>query len=417
MASDQTPRIVITGIGVVSPVGTGVETYWNALKSATNGAGEITLLDTSDYATRIGFEVKDFVPEDWVDGKEARRMDRFLMFAAAAAQMALEDSKFPEDQGLRDETAVVIGSGIGGLGTMSEQTKKLHLQGPSRVSPFLVPYMIPDMASGYVSILHKLRGPNSCIVTACATGANSIGEAAAMIQRGDCVAALAGGAEAPITQMGLAGFCSARAMTTRNGDPMRASRPFDKERDGFVMGEGCGVLVLETLENALARGAKIYGELAGYGQSGDAYHITSPDPEGDGAMRSMRMAIRKAGLTPEDVHYVNAHGTSTELNDKTETKAIKGVFGEHAQKLAVSSTKSMIGHTLGAAGALEAVACLLALRDQIAPPTINYEVPDPECDLDYVPNVARPMPMEVALSNSFGFGGHNATLVFKRYQE
>jgi len=237
MASDQNPRIVITGIGVVSPVGMGAETYWSALKSGANGAGEITLLDTSDYATRIAFEVKDFVAEDWVDGKEARRMDRFLMFAAAAAQMALEDAKFPEDQGLRDETAVVIGSGIGGLGTMSEQTKKLHLQGPSRVSPFLVPYMIPDMASGYVSILHKLRGPNTCIVTACATGANSIGEAAAMIQRGDCVAALAGGAEAPITQMGLAGFCSARAMTTRNDDPLRASRPFDKERDGFVMGE------------------------------------------------------------------------------------------------------------------------------------------------------------------------------------
>lgn len=414
VARPDSERIVITGIGVVSSIGTGYDAFRTGLKTGVNGAGPITLMDASAYTTRIAAEVKGFNNEDWVDAKDARRIDRFLGFTAAATKLALEDAQFPDDPELRENTACVIGSGIGGLTLMNEQTEKLHKAGPGRVSPFLVPYMIPDMASGYVSIQHGLTGPNLCIVSACSTGAHSIGEAVHMIRRGDCVAAVAGGAEAPINPIALAGFCAARTMTTRNDDPEHASRPFDADRDGFLIGEGAGIVILETLENAKKRGAPIYAEVAGYGLTGDAYHITSPDPNGDGARRAMLMALKKAGLNPEQVQYANAHGTSTELNDKTETLAIKRAFGDHAYKMAISSTKSQIGHTLGAAGALEAIACVMAIQDGVVPPTINLDTPDPECDLDYVPNEAREMRVDAAISNSFGFGGHNAALLLTR---
>ncbi|MBX3096109.1 MAG: beta-ketoacyl-ACP synthase II [Fimbriimonadaceae bacterium] len=412
MSERRWRRVVVTGLGAVSPVGIGVSDYWSALTNGANGAGPITQLDVSAFTTRIGAEVKNFDPSDWVEGKDASRIDRVIAFAAAAAKQAVLDSGFPEGDDARINAGVLIGSGIGGLITLCEQYEKLIKDGPRRISPFLVPYMIPDMCSGFVSIQHGFRGPNSCVVTACATGANSIGEAAAMISRGDAIAMIAGGAEAPINPISMAGFCAARTMSTRNDDPLHASRPFDAERDGFLIGEGAGVLVLEELEHAQSRGAKIYAELIGYGQSGDAHHITSPSPDGNGAVRAMQMAIRNAGIANEDIDYINAHGTSTDLNDRTETLAIRTLFGTHADQLAVSSTKSQIGHTLGAAGALEAIACIKALESQIAPPTINYENPDPACDLDYVPNEARPMKIRNVLSNSFGFGGHNATLIF-----
>lgn len=407
-------RVVVTGIGAVTPVGTGIDKFWPALLAGTNGIDRISLLDPSPFTTQIAAEVKDFNAEDWLDKKEARRIDRFIAFAVASASMALQDSGIELTDELRDEFGVLIGSGIGGLTFMGEQHRKQIEQGPSRVSPFWVPYMIPDMASGYVSILNGLRGPNSCTVTACSTGANAIGDAYHIIKRGDAVAMLAGGSEAPICEIGVAAFSAARAMSTRNDDPAHASRPFDKERDGFVISEGSAVVVLEDYDHAVARGAKIYGEVVGYGMSGDAYHITQPHPEADGAIRAMKMAFRNSGLTPTDIGYVNAHGTSTYYNDRGETNAIKNVFGEQAYKVPISSTKSMIGHTLGAAGAIEAVICLLAMRDSMLPPTINYEVPDPECDLDYIPNVARSAPAEYALSNSFGFGGHNVALILKK---
>jgi 3-oxoacyl-[acyl-carrier-protein] synthase II len=405
-------RVVVTGLGAVTPLGTGVETFWPRLLAGENGIGPITLFDVSEYTTRIGGEVKDFNAEDWLDKKEARRIDRFISFAVASASQALQDSGIELTDELRDEFGVLIGSGIGGLTFLAEQHRRQIEGGPGRVSPFLVPYMIPDMASGYVSIVHGLRGPNSCVVTACSTGANAIGDAYHMVKRGDAIAMLAGGSEAPINELGMAGFCSARAMTTRNDDPEHASRPFDKDRDGFVIAEGSAVLVLEDYDHAVARGAKIYAEIVGYGMSGDAYHITQPHPEGDGAVRAMKMALRKSGIEPQQVGYINAHGTSTYYNDKLETAAIKKVFGENAPP--VSSTKSMIGHTLGAAGAIEAMICILAMRDGKLPPTINYTTPDPECDLDYIPNQAREASAEYALSNSFGFGGHNVTLLLKK---
>lgn len=407
-------RVVVTGLGAVTPLGVGIEPTWNGLLAGLSGVGPVTAMDASAYTTRIAAEVKGFEPEQWLEKRDAKRMDRFISFAVASATMALQDAQFPlDDEELKLETGVLIGSGIGGLKTLGDQHEKLLHQGPDRVSPFLVPFMIPDMASGFVSITHGLKGPNTCVVTACATGANSIGDAYHIIKRGDAAAMLAGGTEAPINEIGLAGFCAARAMSTRNDDPERASRPFDKDRDGFVIGEGSGVLVLEDLALAQARGARIYAEIIGYGMTGDAHHMTAPDPEGDGACRSMTKALRSAGLQPSDVGYINAHGTSTMYNDRLETLAIKRAFGDAAYQIPVSSIKSMIGHTLGAAGAIEAIACILALRDQVLPPTMNLDEPDPDCDLDYVPNQARKAALSVAASNSFGFGGHNATLIVK----
>lgn len=406
-------RVVVTGVGAVTPLGTGVDVFWPRMLAGHSGIGKITLLDASEFTTRIAGEVKDFNAEDWLDKKDARRIDRFISFAEAAAKMAIDDSNLSLE-GIAEHVGCLIGSGIGGLTFLGEQYRRLVEAGPGKVSPFLVPYMIPDMASGYVSIQHGLKGPNTCVVTACATGAHSIGDAYHIIKRGDAIAMVAGGSEAPINEIGLAGFCAARAMSSNNDDPDHASRPFDANRDGFVMAEGSAVFVMEDYDFAVARGAKIYGEIVGYGFTGDAHHMTMPDPDGDGAFRSMRMALHRAGIEPHQVNYINAHGTSTPYNDKFETMAIKRAFGEAAYTVPISSTKSMIGHTLGAAGAIEAMVCLLAMRDNILPPTINYETPDPECDLDYVPNTARPANVDYAVTNSFGFGGHNVTLVLKR---
>jgi len=405
-------RVVVTGVGAVTPLGTGVDVFWPRMLAGESGVGPITLLDASEYTTRIAGEVQDFCPEDWLERKEARRLDRFIQFATAASSMAMTDSGIAPTTDEKDEFGVLIGSGIGGLTFLGEQHRRQVQDGPGKVSPFLVPYMIPDMASGYVSIQHGLKGPNACVVTACSTGANAIGDAYHIIKRGDADAMLVGGTEAPICELGLGGFCAARAMSQRNDDPTRASRPFDLGRDGFVMAEGSAVFVLEEYDHAQARGAKMYAEVVGYGMSGDAFHITQPDPEGDGAMRAMKKALRNAGMRPTDIGYINAHGTSTYYNDKLETIAIKRVFGSDAPP--ISSTKSMIGHTLGAAGAIEALVCILAMRDGVLPPTINYETPDPECDLDYIPNQARKCQVDVCLSNSFGFGGHNVSLVLKR---
>jgi 3-oxoacyl-[acyl-carrier-protein] synthase II len=407
-------RVVVTGVGAVTPLGTGVENFWNRLIKGESAIGPITLFDASDFSTRIAAEVKDFNPEDWLDKKEARRVDRFITFAVASANMAIEDSGLNLDGTINDQVGVLIGSGIGGLTFLGEQYRKLIESGPSRISPFLVPYMIPDMASGYVSIMHRLKGPNTCVVSACSTGADAIGMAYHIIKRGDALAMVTGGTEAPINEISLAGFCAAKAMTTNNDDPAHASRPFDAERDGFVMAEGSAVFMLEDHDHAVARGATIYAEILGYGITGDGYHITMPDPEGDGAYRAMKMALNRAGLQPSDIGYINAHGTSTPYNDKFETMAIKRAMGDAAYNIPVSSTKSMIGHTLGAAGAIESLICILAMRDGVLPPTINLNTPDPECDLDYVPNVARKADIGASLSNSFGFGGHNVSLVFKR---
>jgi 3-oxoacyl-[acyl-carrier-protein] synthase II len=407
-------RVVVTGIGGVTPLGTGVDVFWPRMLAGENAVGPITLLDASEYTTRIAAEVKDFNAEDWMDKKEARRIDRFIAFAIAAASMAITDSGIKPSEDEKEDIGVLIGSGIGGLTYMGEQHRRQVEGGPSKVSPFLVPYMIPDMGTGMVSIIHGFKGPNTCVVTACATGSNAIGDAYHIIKRGDAIAMVAGGSEAPINELGLGGFCAARAMSTRNDDPAHASRPFDKDRDGFLIGEGSAVFMMEDYDYAVARGAKIYGEILGYGMSGDAYHITQPSPDAGGATRSMKIALRQTGLAASDIGYVNAHGTSTYYNDKLETMAIKNALGEAAYKIPVSSIKSMIGHTLGAAGAIEALVCLLAMRDSKIPPTINYETPDPECDLDYVPNVARDVAFKYAASNSFGFGGHNVTLILGR---
>lgn len=407
-------RVVVTGLGAVTPLGTGVEKFWPRLLAGESAIRRITHIDPSNYTTHIAAEVDDFNAEDWLEPKDARRIDRFIAFAEASASMALKDSRLPTEGEIANDIGVLIGSGIGGLTFLSEQTQKLWTAGPGRVSPFLVPYMIPDMASGYVSIQHQLKGPNTCVVTACSTGANAIGDAYHIIKRGDAVAMLAGGAEAPINEIGLSGFCSARALSTRNDDPTHASRPFDRDRDGFVMGEGSAVLVLEDYDFAKARGATIYAEIVGYGMSGDAFHMTQPDAEADGAFRSMRMALKTADLKPEDIAYVNAHGTSTPYNDRLETLALKRAFGDHAYRVPISSTKSMIGHSLGAAGAVEALICILAMRDGKLPPTINLENPDPDCDLDYIPNTMREADAPYSLSNSFGFGGHNVSLILKR---
>lgn len=407
-------RVVVTGIGVVSPLGN-KEQLWQNLLAGESGIGLISRFDTSDFPVKIAAEVKDFDPAEYIDRKDARRMDPFCQYAVVAALDSLKDAELE----ITDENAcrvgVIVGSGIGGIQTLETQAKVLEERGPGRVSPFFVPMLIPDMASGQIAIATGAKGPNSCTVTACATGTNAIGDAFRVISRGNADVMLAGGAEAAITPLALAGFMAARALSTRNEDPKRASRPFDLERDGFVMGEGSCILVLEELEHAKARGAKIYGEIIGFGSTGDAYHITSPAPDHEGAQRAMKEALADANILPEQVDYINAHGTSTEYNDKYETIAIKAVFGEEAYQIPVTSTKALTGHLLGAAGAVEAAICLLALKNQVIPGTYNYENPDPECDLDYVPNQSRKANLEVAMSNSFGFGGHNSVLVFKRW--
>jgi 3-oxoacyl-[acyl-carrier-protein] synthase II len=407
-------RVVVTGVGAVTPLGSNVETTWSNIKNGVSGVKPLTRVNADEYPAKVAAEITDFNVEEFIDKKDARKMDRFTHYAVAASLMAVKDA----DLTINDENAprvgVWIGSGIGGMETFENQFETFLNRGYRRVSPFFVPMMIPDMAAGQVSITLGARGFNSCTVTACATGTNSIGDAFKVIQRGDADVMVTGGAEAPITRMSVAGFCANTALST-NQDPSKASRPFDKNRDGFVMGEGAGIVVLEELEHALARGAKIYAEIVGYGATGDAYHITAPAPEGEGGARAMKMALDDGDLKPEDIDYINAHGTSTEYNDKFETYAIKTVFGEHAYKLAVSSTKSMTGHLLGAAGGVEAIFTVLAMKENILPPTINLETPDPECDLDYVPNEARQREIKAAISNSLGFGGHNATIAFKKF--
>ena len=417
MASNWTERrVVVTGIGVVSALGTDVDTFWRRLVAGECGIDRITSFDASGFDTQIAAEVKNFNPAPaFPSPKEVRRTDRFSQFGIHAAWQALKDSGLDLEKVNRDEIGVFIGSGIGGLQTVTEQHKVLLERGPGRLSPFMIPMLISNIASGLVSIYHKLRGPNFATCSACATANHALGEAWRTIKMGDAQAMLSGGAEATIVPIGIGGFCAMRAMSTRNQNPQHSSRPFDKERDGFVMGEGSGVLVLEELAHAKARGARIYCELAGYGNSADAYHLTAPSPGGEGAARCMRMALRNAGLSPEDVSYINAHGTSTPQGDIAETEAIKTVFGEHARKLAVSSTKGATGHMLGAAGAVEMIVCAKALQTDTLPPTINYQVPDPECDLDYVPNTARQVKLKAAINNSFGFGGHNATLIATKF--
>ncbi|MDQ0417360.1 3-oxoacyl-[acyl-carrier-protein] synthase II [Croceifilum oryzae] len=410
-------RVVVTGLGALTPIGNEVVTFWNNLIAGKSGLGYITRFDATDYSTRIAAEVKDFDPLLYIDKKEVRRTDLFVQYAIAAAKMALQDAGIQIDDQNAERIGVYIGSGIGGLPTLESQHTVLMEKGPKRVSPFFIPMMIGNMASGLVSIHTGAKGPNSSSVTACASGTNSIGEAFRLIQHGDADVMVCGGTESTITPMAFAGFSSMGALSRNNDDPQRASRPFDKERDGFVMGEGSGVIILESLERAKARGARIYAEMIGYGMSADAFHLTSPAPDGNGAARSMLAAVSNAGLELTEVDYINAHGTSTPLNDLYETIAIKRAFGDHAYQLSVSSIKSMIGHLLGAAGGIEAITSVLALYHQILPPTTNLEHPDPECDLDYVPNEMRKASVRTAISNSFGFGGHNATIAFKVYED
>lgn len=405
-------RVVITGLGCISPLGNDIQSTWEATLAGDSGVGLITHFDTTGFRTKIAAEVKGFDPVQSIGKRLARRTDRFTQFALEAAAQAIEDSGLPIDDGNRDRIGVIIGSGIGGVGTLINESWKYLDSGPKRVSPHLIPMMLPDSAPGYIAIAHGLRGPNMTVVTACASSANAIGEAVEMIRRGAADAILAGGAEAAIVPVAVAGFNSMNAVSTRNNAPMEACRPFDLERDGFVMGEGAACLVLESYEMAHARGAKILAEVIGYSATSDAFHITAPAENGAGAHVCMRNALANAGLAPEQIDYINAHGTSTKLNDVGETRAIKSTFGEHAYHLAVSSTKSMTGHLLGAAGAMESIFCLKALQDDVIPPTINYQNPDPECDLDYVPNEARQQELTYVMTNSFGFGGHNACLIF-----
>lgn len=417
-------RVVITGLGAVTPLGNTAEEFWTGLLQGRSGIGPITKFDATErdasgayrYPTRIAGEVRNFDPLKYLDRKEARRLDPYLQYAVACAVMAVEDAGLDPARVDGTRFGVLIGSGIGGIATLLEGERTRLEKGPERVSPFLIPMMIVNMASGLVSMRFGARGPNSAVVTACATGNHAIGDAFRLIQRGDADVMIAGGAEAMVVPLAIAAFCAMKAMSTRNDAPEKASRPFDAGRDGFVPSEGGGVVVLEALEHARRRDARIYCEVVGYGMTADAYHMTAPDPDGDGAARAMAAALRDAGLAPAEVGYINAHGTSTPYNDKFETLAIKRVFGDHARRLAVSSTKSMTGHLLGAAGGVEAIATALALHHGVLPPTINYETPDPDCDLDYVPNHARKQEVEVALSNAFGFGGTNATLAFRKYR-
>lgn len=409
-------RVVITGLGVVSPVGIGKKAFWKSLTSGTSGISKINIFDASQFSSQIAGQIDDFNPLDFLEPKESRRMDRFCQFAVVATKMALDDAKLPLDSLDVNRTGVVIGSGIGGLATLEQQHQILLNDGPRRVSPLLVPMMISNLAAGHVSIYFGLKGPNACVVTACATGTHAIGDAYELIRSGRADVCVAGGTEAAITPLGVAGFCAMKALSTRNDEPTKASRPFDKMRDGFVIGEGAGIVVLEELDRALKRGAHIYAEVVGYGMTADAYHITAPDEDGDGAARAMQNALDGASLSPESVDYINAHGTSTYYNDKIETLAIKKVFGEYAYKLAVSSTKSMTGHLLGAAGGVEMVACAMVVETGEIPPTINYEHPDPECDLNYVPNQSVEKKLKVVMANSFGFGGQNAVLIIRKYE-
>jgi 3-oxoacyl-[acyl-carrier-protein] synthase II len=408
-------RVVVTGLGALTPVGNTTEEYWSALTHGKSGIGPITKFDATGYPTRIAGEIRNFDETRYVDKKEARRLDPYLKYAIAASVMAVEDAAL--DPGKIDATrfGVLVGSGIGGITTLIEGEDVRRTKGFDRVSPFVVPMLIVNMAAGLVSMRFGAKGPNSSVVTACASGNHAIGDATKIIERGDADVMIAGGAEAIIVPLTIAGFCSMKAMSTRNEEPEKASRPFDAGRDGFVCGEGAGLVVLEALEHAVRRDARVYAEVVGYGMTADAHHMTAPDPEGDGATRAMLIALASAGVGPTAIGYINAHGTSTPYNDKFETIAIKRVFGDHARRLAVSSTKSMTGHLLGAAGGIEAIATVLALHHGLLPPTINYETPDPDCDLDYIPNQARKVDVEYALSNAFGFGGTNATLAFRKY--
>lgn len=408
-------RIVITGLGTVCCLGNDIKSVWDAILQCRSGIGPITLFDPAAFDVRFAGECRDFQPEKWLNKREARRLDRFAQMAVAASDMAIADSALDLAREERSRFGCILGSGIGGLAEIETQHKELLERGPGRVSPFLIPKLMINAAPGQVSIRHGLRGPNAAVVTACASATHAIGDAMSAIRQNLADILITGGSEAALTPLGIAGFCSLKALSTRNDSPTQASRPFDRDRDGFVMAEGAGCLIIEELEHARARGARIYAELVGFGMSGDGCHITAPDPEGAGPARSMEGALADSHLPPESVDYINAHGTSTLLNDAIETKAIHRVFGQHARRLTISSTKSQIGHLLGASGGVELIITALALYHQVAPPTINYQTPDPECDLDYVPNAPREMKMEFAMSNSFGFGGHNATLIAKRF--
>lgn len=416
MTSVDRKRVVVTGLGAITPIGNTLAEYWDGLMSARNGIGPITLFDASRHDCRIAGEVKGFDPHAYLDKKDAKRMDRFAQFAVSVSKQAMADAQFVINDLNAEQVGVLIGTGIGGLKVLEDQQEINLTKGPDRCSPFMIPMMIANMAAGLTAIHVGAKGPNSCSVTACAAGSNAIGDAFRLVQQGYAQAMICGGTEAAVTPLSVAGFAACKAMSTRNDDPAHASRPFDKDRDGFVLGEGCGILMLEELEHALARGAHIYCEMVGYGMTCDAYHMTSPVPGGEGAARAISLALKDGGLTPDQVSYINAHGTSTPANDSTETTAIKKVLGDHAYKIAVSSTKSMTGHLLGGSGGIEAVATVMAVANDRVPPTINLENPDPNCDLDYVANQSREMPVEVALSNSFGFGGHNVTLAFKKYR-
>ena len=410
-------RVVITGMGLLSPVGNDVASTWRGLLDGVNGVGPITQFDTSNFPVKFGCELKGFDPLKYMDRKEVKRTDVFTQMALAASVQAMEDAGFKDGGYDPENTGVIIGSGIGGLKVFEAQHDVYRERGPGKISAFFIPMFIPDMAAGIVSIRYNAKGPNYATVSACATSAHAIGDAYRTIQYGDADVMITGGSEAAITPMAIGGFANMQALSENNDNWQHASRPFDKERDGFVMGEGAGMVILEELEHARKRGARIYGEVVGYGMTGDAYHITQPAPEGEGAQRSMRRALKDAGIGPADVQYINAHGTSTPYNDLNETRAIKAVFGEHAYQVSVSSTKSMTGHTLGAAGGIEFAVCTLAVRDGMIPPTINYSSPDPECDLNYVPNAAVKREVNVAISNSFGFGGHNVTLAVRRFAD
>jgi 3-oxoacyl-[acyl-carrier-protein] synthase II len=416
MTNQELKRVVITGLGALTPIGNTVADYWEGLIQGRNGIGPITLFDASRHACQIAGEVRGFNPEDYMERKESKRMDRFAQFAVSASKQALADSGLVIDDLNATQVGVIIGTGIGGLKVLEEQQEIYLTKGPDRCSPFMIPMMIANMAAGLTAIQTGAKGPNSCSVTACAAGSNAIGDAFRFVQRGYAKAMIAGGTEAAVTPLSIAGFAACKAVTTRNHDPLHASRPFDKDRDGFAMGEGSGILILEELEHALNRNARIYAEIVGYGLTCDAYHMTGQIPGGVEAARAMEWALKDANLTPDQVSYINAHGTSTPINDPTETAAIKKTLGDAAYKVAISSTKSMTGHLLGGAGGIEGVASVLAIAHDQVPPTINLEEPDPECDLDYVPNQSRKMPVEVVLSNSFGFGGHNVTLAFRKYR-